>query len=189
MNAREQLETIVKIGLRFRKTPIVDDDFPAMRDEFDRTLDRAATHLLKPRPKIVCLCGSTRFKEAFVKAMREETLAGNIVLTVGMFGHQEGIDMNGPVKAMLDELHKRKIDEANEVLILNCNGYIGSSTRSELEYAQRHHKTIRFLEPDAQCGHVIQGTDRNGVPYKHVCNLRVTHDDGGHTDGKNNWGM
>jgi hypothetical protein len=98
-------------------------------------------------PTIVCLCGSTRYKEAFIEANRSETLAGRIVLSVGMFGHDEGIDMNGPVKAMLDKLHLAKIDLADEVLILNVGDYVGESTRRELEYARKHHKAIRFLEP------------------------------------------
>jgi hypothetical protein len=100
----------------------------------------------RERPVIVCLCGSTRFGEAFKDAMRSETLAGRIVLSVGLLGHAEGIDMDGPVKATLDELHKRKIDLADEVLILNVGGYIGSSTRSELEYAKAHGKNVRYLE-------------------------------------------
>lgn len=99
------------------------------------------------RPVIVCLCGSTRFKDQFVVAAREETLAGKIVLSVGMFGHAEAVDMNGPVKKDLDELHLRKIDLADEVLILNLGGYIGESTARELTHAKRCHKTIRYLEP------------------------------------------
>ena len=78
-------------------------------------------------PIVVTLCGSTRFKAAFEKAMKDETLAGQIVLTVGMFGHQEGLDMTGPVKQMLDALHLRKIDLSSEILVLDlkipvCNG-------------------------------------------------------------------
>jgi predicted HAD superfamily Cof-like phosphohydrolase len=104
----------------------------------------------KTPPRVVCLCGSTRFPEAWVKANREETLAGRIVLSVGMFGHQEGVDMNGPVKQALDRLHFRKIDRADEVLILNVDGYIGESTRRELEYARRQGKVVRFLEPEKE---------------------------------------
>lgn len=98
-------------------------------------------------PKIVCLCGSTRFKEEFIRANRDETLKGNIVLSVGMFGHQEGIDMNGPVKQKLDELHLRKIDRADEVLVLNVGNYIGESTRREIYYAASTGKPVRYLEP------------------------------------------
>lgn len=99
------------------------------------------------RPTIVCLCGSTRFREAFEAANRSETIAGRIVLSVGMYGHQEAMDMGGPVKAMLDQLHLRKIDVADEILVLNVGGYIGESTRRELAHARRTGKAIRFLEP------------------------------------------
>lgn len=98
------------------------------------------------KPIIVCLCGSTRFKEAFEAASKSETMSGKIVLSVGLFGHIEGLDMDGPVKKMLDELHLRKIDLADEVLILNVDNYIGESTKRELEYSRNNNKVIRFLE-------------------------------------------
>ncbi len=101
---------------------------------------------MNERPTIVCLCGSTRFQKAFEEANKRETLAGKIVLSVGLFGHAEAIDMNGPVKAMLDQLHKHKIDLADEVLILNVGKYIGPSTASEWDYACKLGKIIRFLE-------------------------------------------
>lgn len=69
--------------------------------------------------KRVCLCGSTRFEAAYIKASKDETLKGNIVLSVGMFGHQEGIDMEGQIKKNLDDLHLDKIDLAHEVLVIN----------------------------------------------------------------------
>ncbi len=71
-------------------------------------------------PVVVTLCGSTRFAEAFVKAHKDETLAGKICITVSLFGHVEGLDMDGPLKKMLDELHKRKIEISDEILVLNC---------------------------------------------------------------------
>jgi hypothetical protein len=108
----------------------------------------AAESITTPsRPRVVTLCGSTRFKDAFEAALRSETLAGKIVISVGLFGHQEGMDMGGPVKAMLDELHLRKIDLADEILVLNIGGYIGESTRREIAYAQAHGKPVRYLEP------------------------------------------
>lgn len=107
------------------------------------------------RPTIVCLCGSTRFGEAFRKAQLEETLAGNIVLTIGcdtrsddeLFVYMSDKEL-AEIKAKLDELHLRKIDLSDEVLILNVGGYIGESTRNELEYARAKGKKIRFLEPE-----------------------------------------
>lgn len=104
-------------------------------------------------PTIVCLCGSTRFSKAFTDANLRETLEGRIVLSIGcnlysdqeLFGHLSQSELLA-IKVRLDELHKRKIDLADEVLILNVDGYIGSSTRSELDYAIAHGKTVRYLE-------------------------------------------
>lgn len=98
-------------------------------------------------PKVVCLCGSTRFQNAFVEASRIETLKGKIVLSVGLFGHlEENFDMAGQTKRMLDKLHLRKIDIADEVLFLNVNGYIGMGGCDELGYAIIKNKKISFLE-------------------------------------------
>lgn len=96
---------------------------------------------------IVCLCGSTRFSEEFRKANLRETLAGKIVLSIGCdMRSDDAIGLGPEVKTMLDDLHLEKIELADEVLILNVGGYIGESTKRELEYARRLHKTIRFLE-------------------------------------------
>lgn len=97
-------------------------------------------------PKIVCLCGSTKFMEAFQEANTKLTLAGNIVLSVGC-GTKGAEGITDEQKAALDELHLRKIDLADEVFILNVGGYIGQSTRRELAYAVAKIKKLRFLEP------------------------------------------
>ena len=100
------------------------------------------------RPIIVCLCGSTKFKQVFISANFRETMLGKIVLTVGWFSHADEIIYfpTKEEKIALDELHKRKIDISDEVLILNVGGYIGESTKSELDYAIAHGKRVRFLE-------------------------------------------
>jgi hypothetical protein len=99
-------------------------------------------------PRIVCLCGSTRFADAYLAAQRDETLAGRIVLSVGLLGHREGLDMAGSVKAALDKLHLRKIDLADEILVLNVGGYVGESTAREIIYARANGKPVRWLEPE-----------------------------------------
>jgi len=96
--------------------------------------------------KIVCLCGSTKFKEAFEKANKEETAKGNIVLTVAMFGHLEGLDMNSEMKKTFDEVHFDKILLADEIFILNVNNYIGETTKIEIDFAKKHNKILKFLE-------------------------------------------
>jgi len=110
--------------------------------------------MIKNRPTIVCLCGSTRFGKEFAEANLAETLAGNIVLTIGcsMRSDAELFLSSTPeavkqIKDDLDELHKRKIDIADEVYILNVNGYIGESTLGELIYALQKKKFVRWLEP------------------------------------------
>ena len=109
---------------------------------------------MQGRYKVVTLCGSTRFKNAFMEAQKRLTLEGNIVISVGLFGHAgdaevwENMDEGTltKTKEMLDDMYKRKIDMADEVFVINVGGYIGSSTKSEIEYAEATGKTIRYLE-------------------------------------------
>ena len=106
--------------------------------------------------KVITLCGSTRFKDEFLKVQKELTLQGNIVISVGLFGHSgddevwENMDEGTltKTKEMLDDMHKRKIDMADEIFVINVGGYIGDSTKSEIEYAKEHGKIVRYLEND-----------------------------------------
>jgi hypothetical protein len=103
-----------------------------------------------PLPPIVCLCGSTRFFDAFRRANLERTLAGEIVLSIGCDTKSDadlGIVAGdlAPLKEMLDELHKRKIDLADRVLVVSDeSGYFGESTRGEIAYAVAHGKPVKF---------------------------------------------
>ncbi len=104
--------------------------------------------------KVITLCGSTRFKDEFMRVQKELTLNGNIVISVGLFGHSgdnevwENMDEGTltKTKEMLDDMHKRKIDMADEIFVINVNGYIGSSTKSEIEYAIKTGKKVNYLE-------------------------------------------
>ena len=99
------------------------------------------------RPTVICLCGSTRFFDVFKKINYDLTLAGNIILSVGCdMKSGDGLQITLEQKIALDELHKRKIDLADEILVLNVNGYIGDSTRSEIAYAMVRGKRVRYLE-------------------------------------------
>ena|GEM_PF-4977835 len=103
------------------------------------------------RPRIVCLCGSTRFSVAFQQANLDETLAGRIVLSVGCMTHSDaelGNRITPDIKIALDHLHKKKIDLADEILVLNVDGYIGESTKGEIAHAFARGKRIRFLDED-----------------------------------------
>ena len=97
--------------------------------------------------KVITLCGSTRFKEQFLEAQKRLTLAGNIVISVGLFGHSGDSEVwTEGTKEMLDDMHKRKIDMADDIYVINVGGYVGESTRSESEYAKRQGKEVMFLE-------------------------------------------
>ena len=102
--------------------------------------------------KVITLCGSTKFEDEFMNAQRDLTLQGNIVISVGVFGHSrdknvwEGMENPTQTKLMLDDIHKRKIDMSDEIFVINVGGYIGDSTRSEIEYAKEHGKVVKYLE-------------------------------------------
>lgn len=131
------------------------------RDEADRILNIFDQHvaIVDPdRPTVVCLCGSTRFFEAYQETNFVETMKGNIVLSVGFYAHRPEVFqwrmghgekanvITDAEKDMLDELHKRKIDLSDEIFVINVDGYIGESTKGEIEYARQHGKRIRWLE-------------------------------------------
>jgi len=103
-----------------------------------------------PRPKIVCLCGSTRFYKEFQEANVRETAAGYIVLTVAFWGRDEHghiIDSITPEqKALLDEVYFRKVELADEILVINVGGFIGESTTKEIAHAKALGKSIRYWE-------------------------------------------
>jgi hypothetical protein len=123
---------------------------PACRKWLDwMALHGPHTSVVKPRPTIVCLCGSTRFRDAFLEAARDETLAGRIVLSVGSFGHVDQRPITDEQKAALDALHLQKIDMAHEILVINPGNYIGESTKREIAHAIRAGKPVRYLVPPA----------------------------------------
>ena len=105
------------------------------------------------RPRVVTLCGSTRFMDEFFRSGWAETLAGRLVFSVGVVVDHPG-DADGGhvgealgVKDQLDEIHFRKIDLSDEILVLNVDGYIGKSTQREIAYAIATGKGVRFLNP------------------------------------------
>lgn len=102
--------------------------------------------------KIVTLCGSTRFKKEFEHVQKKLTLDGYVVISVGLFGHSGDDEVwegktEGEItetKKMLDDMHRQKIDMADEIYVIDVDGYIGSSTKGEIEYASLHRKNIRY---------------------------------------------
>ena len=100
--------------------------------------------------RIICLCGSVRFKKDFEEADWAFTMSGDIVVQPGCWNHAQFHEDNKYMqdcKVSLDKLHKKKIDLADMVYIINKDGYIGESTRSEIEYAESKNKWIAYMEP------------------------------------------
>ena len=122
--------------------------------------------------KVITLCGSTRFKEEFINIQKRLTLEGNIVISVGLFGHAgdsevwENMDEGTltKTKEMLDDMHKRKIDMADSIFVINKDGYIGTSTRSEIEYAIDHGKEVEYLEPPISSGQQVMAGMEHLIP-------------------------
>lgn len=106
--------------------------------------------------KVICLCGSTRFPDAWDLANAHLTWAGYIVVSVGSFGHVDRPrgaqfmtaqpDGEG-LKGELDRLHFDKIEMADEILVINPGNYIGSSTKREIEHANRLGKPVTYMFP------------------------------------------
>ena len=96
--------------------------------------------------KIIALCGSIKFKDKFIKIQEKLTLDGNIVLTPNFFNGIKKEEIDKRMKKMLDEMHKQKINMSDEIYVINVGGYIGESTKNEIEYAKEKGKRISYLE-------------------------------------------
>ena len=118
------------------------------QDGLDEVFEEAkAINIPSRKYPVITLCGSTRFKEQFLEAQKRLTLAGNIVISVGLFGHSGDDEVwTEGTKEMLDDMHKRKIDMADGIYVINVGGYIGQSTLSEIDYALAHGKKVEYLE-------------------------------------------
>lgn len=139
----------------FRQLQVIMRNLSDVRSVSDVSMSLLALNELSTRinkianvPTVVCLCGSTKFKDAFIKANFDLTMRGNIVLSVGWFSHvdRDVFFPSDEEKVILDALHKRKIDIADEIFVINVEGYIGESTRSEIDYAVASGKPVKFLE-------------------------------------------
>lgn len=124
------------------------NEFMKKDKEVEENLDGKS----KKKYKVITLCGSTKFKDEFIKVQKELTLKGNIVISLGTFGHSDeewnkrSEEEKEKLKEMFADMHRRKIDMSDEIFVINVNGYIGKSTRSEIEYAKQHGKKINYLE-------------------------------------------
>lgn len=116
--------------------------------------------------KVITLCGSTRFKDTFIKAQKELTLSKHIVLSVGLFGHSGDNEVwNDGVKEMLDDMHKRRIDMSDAIMVIDDEDYIGESTRKEIEYAKSQGKFIYFYNHPEYHYDDVGGYHDSGTGY------------------------
>ena len=132
--AKKYLEKEKSGGRRHRLYRLIDEK---LKNEEDSSL----------KMKVITLCGSTRFKEQFLEQQKRLTLEGNIVISVGLFGHSGDEEVWEPgTKEMLDKMHFQKIDMADEIFVINVGGYIGESTKREIDHAQQLGKPVYYLE-------------------------------------------
>lgn len=96
--------------------------------------------------KVITLCGSTKFKDDFLRVQKELTLQGNIVLSLGVFTQSDDEKLSEEIIEMLSDMHRHKIDMADEIYVINKNNYIGRSTMSEIKYAEAQGKVINYME-------------------------------------------
>jgi hypothetical protein len=106
------------------------------------------------RAEVVTLCGSTKFKDEIHAENMRLTMAGSLVISLGVFGHTDLPDYDwttdaSDLKRMLDAMHRQKIDMADHVHVVNVGGYYGESTAREIAYARASGKTVTFMEPEA----------------------------------------
>ncbi|MDQ0901186.1 hypothetical protein [Paenibacillus sp. V4I7] len=94
--------------------------------------------------RVITLCGSTKFKEQFEQANAYLTLQGNIVISVAFFEQSDGFKITEEQAELLGNMHFRKIDISDEIFVIDVDGYIGNSTRREIQYAEEKGKAIRY---------------------------------------------
>jgi hypothetical protein len=127
------------------------DQVEHLKTQLARTVSRIGAWTAPDRPTVVCLCGSTRFMEQMTEANVQLTAAGVVVLAPGCDMKQphllwEDPDQAEALKARLDLLHRHKIALADEIVVVSdTTGYVGDSTRAEIDLAHHLGKPVRYL--------------------------------------------
>lgn len=115
--------------------------------------------------KVITLCGSTKFKDQFIAEQKRLTLEGNIVISVGLFGHSGDDEVWAEgTKEMLDEIHKAKIDMADEIFVINVYGYIGKSTQNEIAYAIKTGKHVNYYYENPNSMERTKSSEQVNIP-------------------------
>ena len=131
-------------GINFIEKVVNDDGF-ATKENIEKYKLREKEYTLN-KSKVITLCGSIKFKETFLKEQEKLTLEGNIVFPPNFFTTIKKEEITSNTKKMLDKIHRQKIDMSDEILVINVDGYIGESTKSEIEYALKNGKAVKYLE-------------------------------------------
>lgn len=99
------------------------------------------------RPEVVCLCGSVRFAAELRAATRELSLAGVVVLAPSVLPGDDDAPLSAEQVTTLRELHLRKIELADRVLVVNPGGYVGETTSREISHARASGIPVTFTDP------------------------------------------
>ena len=94
--------------------------------------------------KIITVCGSLNFKNEMIELAEKMELQGNCILCPIYPTNPDKDAYTEDEVLMLDKMHKEKIKLSDAILVVNVNGYIGNSTKSEIDYAKSLNKEILY---------------------------------------------
>lgn len=108
---------------------------------------------IEGRPNVICLCGSSRFVAAMAVLAWQLEKMGNIVMSLHLLPswyttNEDHQAEHEGVAEFMDDLHLRKIDLADEVVVVDVDGYIGESTAREIQYAQGARTPMHYLSKE-----------------------------------------
>lgn len=94
--------------------------------------------------KIITVCGSLRFKQEIIEITEKMDLQGNCMLSIVYPARRDIDDYTDEEIATLNKMHKERIKLSDAILVVNVDNYIGSSTKSEIEFAKELNKEIIY---------------------------------------------
>lgn len=95
--------------------------------------------------KVVTICGSMRYSKEMIKISEELEIKQGYAVIQCVYS-VEGLKCEGVDASMLAKIHRRKIDISDGIYVVNIDGYIGKSTRNEIEYAIKNGKDVMYHE-------------------------------------------
>lgn len=95
--------------------------------------------------KVITICGSMRYSKEMMKIAEELELKEGYAVIQCVY-NVDGQKYEGIDASILDKIHRKKIDISDAIYVVNINGYIGESTRKEIEYANNNGKEVIYHE-------------------------------------------